>query len=85
MISLNDIIFYYGAYLYGILLNSLALYLSKKNKHKIFFVILIINTIIFLFFGIPGAIIPYFYFLFLGLRWIYRRFKKSQPLLTKDY
>lgn len=82
MISMNDLIFYYGVYLIGIILTSLALVIAKKNKDKILAIILIINFISFLIFKTPAGYIIYLYFLFALIRWIYKKIK-TKPLNTK--
>jgi len=63
-------------YLFLISTTALAVYLAKKNKHKIFMVILILYFLISIFMDIPfGNLLNYIYFLFLGVRFIYRKFK----------
>jgi hypothetical protein len=84
MISFSDLFFYYGVYLIGIILTSIALVIAKKNKDKIWGVILILNFLSFIILGTPAGYIIYTYFIIVLIRYIYRKIKKkkSKVLLT---
>ena len=74
-------LWYYGTYLYAILIFSLAIYLAQKDKHTIIKIILIITIILFIFDLVNYiGIIPYAYFIFLFFRWTYKKLKKDKKV-----
>jgi len=81
---LSDYFWYYGTWIYGIIIIALALYLSKKKGDRIFFILLIINTIFFFISNsYPAGYLVYFYFIFIGLRGILKN-KKLNLYKKKD-
>jgi len=81
--ELSNYFWYYGTTILTILLTSLAAHLAYKNKHHLIKWILIISLAVsFLVDEYPANVIIYCYFIFLIIRFIYRKIKKSKPLIT---
>lgn len=75
--NFTDLFFSYGAYLFVIVINGLAIFLAHKNKDNIIKIIIIINFFLFIvLFDAYGNVIPYIYFIFCLGRWIYHKFKQ---------
>lgn len=77
-IVMNDMFWIYLTYTYSIILSGFCLYLARKNKHHIIFVILIIDFLVYMLFGNIPPMIPYLYLWFLLIRWGYRMIKKKK-------
>ena len=85
MISVDSLIFYWGVYLIGIILTSIALVIAHKNKDRVFTVLLILNFLAFIIFETPAGYIIYSYFMIALVRYIYREIKKRKSkVLIRD-
>ncbi len=76
---LNDSFWYWITIIFSIFINSLAISLAHKNKHKILKIVLLINIIL-LFVGINyyANVLAYIYFIILFSRYLYMKYKKRK-------
>lgn len=71
----------YSLYAFLIILTALGLWLAHKNNDRYIKPVLVLNFLVVLIFDLDyGSWIPYLYFLFCLIRWVYRKFTtKKNP------